>query len=83
MRLLLMVTNNGFTTTITAYTLSTTSGYVLITPLVRFNTATGGTLTMTLSSNTAVVNDYVNGTRIYPTPGSFSLGVGNYLLIQN
>ncbi len=75
-------TINGFTTTITAYTLSTTSGYVLITPLVRFNTATGGTLTMTLSPNTAVVNDYVNGTRIYPTPGSFSLGVGNYLLIQ-
>jgi hypothetical protein len=75
-------TINGFTTTITGYTLSTTSGYVLITPLVRFNTATGGTLTMTLSPNTAVVNDYVNGTRIYPTPGSFSLGVGNYLLIQ-
>jgi hypothetical protein len=37
---------------------------------------------MTLSPNTAVVNDYVNGTMIYPTPGSFSLGVGNYLLIQ-
>jgi hypothetical protein len=75
-------TNNGFTTTITGYTLSTTSGYVLTTPLVIFNTATGGTLTMTLSPNTAVVNDYVNGTRIYPTPGSFSLGAGNYLLIQ-
>lgn len=75
-------TNNGFTTTITGYTLSTTSGYVLTTPLVQFNTATGGTLTMTLNANTAVVNDYVNGTRIYPTPGSLSLGVGNYLLIQ-
>jgi hypothetical protein len=76
-------TNNGFTTTITGYTLSTTSGYVLTTPLVKFNTATGGTLTMTLSPNTAVVNDYVNGTRIYPTPGSFSLGAGNYLLMQS
>jgi len=75
-------TNNGFTTTITGYTLSTTSGYVLTTPLVQFNTATGGTLTMTLNANTAVVNDYVNGTMIYPTPGSLSLGVGNYLLIQ-
>jgi len=75
-------TNNGFTTTITGYTLSTTSGYVLTTPLVKFNTATGGTLTMTLNANTAVVSDYVNGTMIYPTPGSFSLGVGNYLLIQ-
>ena len=75
-------TNNGFTTTITGYTLSTASGYVLTTPLVRFNTATGGTLTMTLSPNTAVVSDYVNGTMIYPTPGSFSLGAGNYLLIQ-
>jgi len=76
-------TNNGFTATITAYTLSTTSGYVLTTPLAQFNTATGGTLTMTLSPNTAVVSDYVNGTMIYPTPGSFSLGAGNYLLIQN
>ncbi|PVU72672.1 hypothetical protein DDW08_01325 [Vulcanisaeta sp. SCGC AB-777_J10] len=75
-------TNNGFTATITGYTLSTTSGYVLITPLVRFDTAAGGTLTMTLNANTAVVNDYVNGTRIYPTPGSLSLGVSNYLLIQ-
>ena len=75
-------TNNGFTTTITGYTLSTASGYVLTTPLVKFNTVTGGTLTMTLSPNTAVVSDYVNGTEIYPTPGSLSLGVGNYLLIQ-
>jgi len=75
-------TTSGFATTITGYTLSTTSGYVLTTPLVIFNTATGGTLTMTLSPNTAVVNDYVNGTKIYPTPGSFSLGVGNYLLVQ-
>jgi hypothetical protein len=75
-------TNNGFTTTITGYTLSTTSGYVLTTPLVEFHTTTGGTLTMTLSPNTTVVSDYVNGTMIYPTPGSFSLGVGNYLLIQ-
>ncbi|MDT7880884.1 MAG: hypothetical protein RRB51_00005 [Thermoproteus sp.] len=75
-------TNNGFTATITGYTLSTTSGYVLTTPLVEFHTTTGGTLTMTLSPNTAVVSDYVNGAMIYPTPGSFSLGVGNYLLIQ-
>ena len=82
MRLLLMVANNGFATTITGYTLSTTSGYVLTTPLVEFHTATGGTLTMTLSPNTAVVSDYVNGTMIYPTPGSLSLGTGNYLLIQ-
>jgi len=76
-------TINGFTTTITGYTLSTTSGYVLTTPLAQFNTATGGTLMMTLSPNTAMVSDYVNGTMIYPTPGSFSLGAGNYLLIQN
>jgi hypothetical protein len=75
-------TTSGFTTTITGYTLSTTSGYVLTTPLVEFHTATGGTLTMTLSPNTAVVSDYVNGTMIYPTPGSLSLGAGNYLLIQ-
>jgi len=75
-------TNNGFTATITAYTLSTTSGYVLTTPLVRFDTATGGTLTMTLTPSKYLANDYVNGTMIYPTPGSLSLGVGNYLLIQ-
>ncbi|MCG2880684.1 MAG: hypothetical protein L7G96_05110, partial [Vulcanisaeta sp.] len=75
-------TINGFTTTITGYTLSTTSGYVLTTPLVIFNTATGGTLTMTLTPSKYLANDYVNGTMIYPTPGSFSLGVGNYLLIQ-
>jgi len=75
-------TNNGFATTITGYTLSTTSGYVLTTPLVKFNTTTGGTLTMTLTPSKYLANDYVNGTIIYPTPGSFSLGVGNYLLIQ-
>jgi hypothetical protein len=75
-------TNNGFTATITGYTLSTTSGYVLTTPLVRFDTAAGGTLTMTLTPSKYLANDYVNGTMIYPTPGSFSLGVGNYLLIQ-
>ena len=75
-------TPSGFTTTITAYTLSMTSGYVLTTPLVKFNTTTGGTLTMTLTPSQYLANDYVNGTIIYPTPGSFSLGVGNYLLIQ-
>ena len=75
-------TNNGFATTITGYTLSTTSGYVLTTPLVRFDTAAGGTLTMTLTPSKYLANDYVNGTMIYPTPGSFSLGVGNYLLVQ-
>jgi len=75
-------TPSGFTTTITAYALSTTSGYVLTTPLVQFNTTTGGTLTMTLTPSQYLANDYVNGTIIYPTPGSFSLGVGNYLLIQ-
>jgi len=30
-------TPSGFSTTITAYTLRTTSGYVLTTPLVKFN----------------------------------------------
>jgi len=75
-------TTSGFTTTITGYTLSTTSGYVLTTPLVEFHTTTGGTLTMTLTPSKYLTNNYVNGTMIYPTPGSLSLGVGNYLLIQ-
>jgi hypothetical protein len=75
-------TLTGFSTTITAYTLGTTSGYVLTTPLVKFNATVSGTLTMFLSSSSSVVSDYVNGTQIYPSPGSFSLSAGSYLMIQ-
>jgi len=75
-------TLSGFSTTITAYTLRTTSGYVLTTPLVKFNATVSGTLTMSLSSSSSVVSDYVNGTQIYPSPGSFSLSAGSYLMIQ-
>ncbi|WP_148666763.1 hypothetical protein [Acidilobus sp. 7A] len=75
-------TLSGFSTTITAYTLETTSGYVLTTPLVKFNSSVSGTLTMSLSSSSSVVSDYVNGTQIYPSPGSFSLSAGSYLMIQ-
>ncbi|MCI4460273.1 MAG: hypothetical protein JHC13_05200 [Acidilobus sp.] len=75
-------TLTGFSTTITAYTLRTTSGYVLTTPLVKFNVTVSGTLTMSLSSSSSVVSDYVNGTMIYPSPGSFSLSAGSYLMIQ-
>ncbi|ESQ20890.1 MAG: hypothetical protein CISAcid_11880 [uncultured Acidilobus sp. CIS] len=75
-------TLTGFSTTITAYTLGTTSGYVLTTPLVKFNVTVSGTLTMSLSSSSSVVSDYVNGTQIYPSPGSFSLSAGSYLMIQ-
>ncbi len=75
-------TLSGFSTTITAYTLRTTSGYVLTTPLVKFNAIVSGTLTMSLSSSSSVVSDYVNGTQIYPSPGSFSLSAGSYLMIQ-
>jgi len=75
-------TLSGFSTTITAYTLGTTSGYVLTTPLVKFNVTASGTLTMSLSPSSSVVSDYVNGTQIYPSPGSFSLSAGSYLMIQ-
>jgi len=75
-------TLSGFSTTITAYTLETTSGYVLTAPLVKFNSSVSGTLTMTLSSSSSVVSDYVNGTQIYPSPGSFRLSAGSYLMIQ-
>jgi len=75
-------TLSGFSTTITAYTLRTTSGYVLTTPLVKFNATVSGTLTMSLSSSSSVVSDYVNGTQIYPSPGSFRLSAGSYLMIQ-
>jgi hypothetical protein len=75
-------TLNGFSTTITAYTLRTASGYVLTTPLVKFNATVSGTLTMSLSPSSSVVSDYVNGTQIYPSPGSFSLSAGSYLMIQ-
>jgi len=75
-------TLSGFSTTITAYTLGTTSGYVLTTPLVKFNATVSGTLTMSLSPSSSVVSDYVNGTQIYPSPGSFSLSAGSYLMIQ-
>jgi len=75
-------TLSGFSTTITAYTLGTTSGYVLTTPLVKFNATVSGTLTMSLSSSSSVVSDYVNGTQIYPSSGSFSLSAGSYLMIQ-
>jgi hypothetical protein len=75
-------TLSGFSTTITAYTLETTSGYVLTTPLVKFNVTVSGTLTMSLSPSSSVVSDYVNGTQIYPSPGSFSLSAGSYLMIQ-
>jgi len=72
----------GFTSTITAYTMSTTSGYVLTTPLVTLNASNAGTITMTLSTNTIVVSDYINGTQIYPGQGSISLSAGQNLLIQ-
>ena len=80
-------TLSGFSTKITAYTptaytLGTTSGYVLTTPLVKFNVTVSGTLTMSLSPSNSVVSDYVNGTMIYPSPGSFSLSAGSYLMIQ-
>jgi hypothetical protein len=75
-------TLSGFSTNITVYTLGTTSGYVLTTPLVKFNVTVSGTLTMSLSSSSSVVSDYVNGTQIYPSPGSFSLSAGSYLIIQ-
>ncbi|ESQ26766.1 MAG: hypothetical protein JCHSAcid_04180 [uncultured Acidilobus sp. JCHS] len=75
-------TLSGFSTTITAYTLRTTSGYVLTTPLVKFNATVSGTLKMSLSPSSSVVSDYVNGTQIYPSPGSFSLSAGSYLMIQ-
>jgi len=75
-------TLSGFSTNITAYTLGTTSGYVLTTPLVKFNVTVSGTLTMSLSPSSSVVSDYVNGTQIYPSPGSFSLSAGSYLMIQ-
>jgi len=75
-------TLTGFSTTITAYTLGTTSGYVLTTPLVKFNATVSDTLTMSLSPSSSVVSDYVNGTQIYPSPGSFSLSAGSYLMIQ-
>jgi len=75
-------TLSGFSTTITAYTLGTTSGYVLTTPLVKFDVTVSGTLKMSLSPSSSVVSDYVNGTQIYPSPGSFSLSAGNYLMIQ-
>jgi hypothetical protein len=75
-------TLSGFSTTITAYTLGTTSGYVLTTPLVKFNATVSGTLTMSLSFSSSVVSDYVNGTQIYPSPGSFRLSAGSYLMIQ-
>jgi len=75
-------TLSGFSTTITAYTLGTTSGYVLTTPLVEFNVTVSGTLKMSLSPSSYVVSDYVNGTQIYPSPGSFSLSAGSYLMIQ-
>jgi len=75
-------TLSGFSTTITAYTLRTINGYVLTTPLVKFNATISGTLTMSLSSSSSVVSDYVNGTQIYPSPGSFSLSAGSYLMIQ-
>ncbi|MGC8608169.1 MAG: hypothetical protein ACP5L5_11490, partial [Vulcanisaeta sp.] len=72
----------GFASTITAYTMSTTGGYVLTTPLVTLNASNAGTITMTLSTNTIVVSDYINGTRIYPGQGSISLNAGQNLLIQ-
>ena len=75
-------TLSGFSTNITVYTLGTTSGYVLTTPLVKFNVTVSGTLTMSLSPSSSVVSDYVNGTQIYPSPGSFSLSAGSYLMIQ-
>jgi hypothetical protein len=75
-------TLSGFSTTITAYTLRTTSGYVLTTPLVKFDATVSGTLTMSLSSSSSVVSDYVNGTQIYPSSGSFRLSAGSYLMIQ-
>jgi len=75
-------TPNGFSTNITAFTLGTNSSYVLTTPLVKFNVTVSGTLTMSLSSSSSVVSDYVNGTQIYPSPGSFSLSAGSYLMIQ-
>ncbi len=75
-------TLSGFSTTITAYTLETTSGYMLTTSLVKFDSVVSGTLTMSLSSSSSVVSDYVNGTQIYPSPGSFSLSAGSYLMIQ-
>ncbi|MFP3287421.1 MAG: hypothetical protein RXP86_09210 [Acidilobus sp.] len=75
-------TLTGFSTTITAYTLGTTSGYVLTTPLVKLYSSVSGTLTMSLSSSSSVVSDYVNGTQIYQSPGSFSLSAGSYLMIQ-
>ena len=75
-------TLTGFSTNITAYTLGTTSDYVLTTPLVKFNATVSGTLAMSLSSSSSVVSDYVNGTQIYPSPGSFSLSAGSYLMMQ-
>ncbi|WP_446752376.1 hypothetical protein [Vulcanisaeta sp. JCM 16161] len=75
-------TPSGFSSTLTAYTMSTTSGYVLTTPLVVLNASTAGTITMTLSTNTIVSYDYINGTQIYPGQGSISLRAGTNLLIQ-
>ncbi|WP_243675780.1 hypothetical protein [Vulcanisaeta distributa] len=66
-------TLSGFSSTITAYTMSTTSGYVLTTPLVVLSTSTAGTITMTLSTNAVMSYDYINGTQIYPGQGSMSL----------
>ncbi len=54
----------------------------MTTPLVVLNASTAGNITMTLSTNTIVSYDYINGTQIYPGQGSINLRTGQNLLIQ-
>ncbi|GAB6943799.1 PA14 domain-containing protein [Vulcanisaeta sp. JCM 14467] len=78
-------TSTGFSSTITAITLSTANGYVIHvpTPLVKLSTYYGGKLTMGIKPNNYVSSASVNGTTIYPGTGSLSLGVGTYMLYEN
>lgn len=78
-------TNTGFSATVTAITLSTSSGYVIHvpTPLVGLRAYAAGVLTVAIRHNNYVSSVSINGTPIYPSPGSISLSTGTYTLYEN